>query len=102
MTGIVVIVLDQVYDVRHGQHAGKLGPFAIPQGSGYHICNGVDGLERNRISSQTIEQRALKGLFHVQLGVENDKPAADWECVVECAALEDVVNRVQSDVMRSL
>ena len=52
--------------------------------------------------TQTIEQRALKGLFHVQLGVENDKPAADWECVVECAALEDVVNRVQSDVVRSL
>ena len=24
MTGIVIIVLDQVYDVRHGQHAGKL------------------------------------------------------------------------------
>lgn len=54
------------------------------------------------MNERTVEQEALQGLLYVEFRVKYDEPEADGECVVACAAFEEVADGVEGGVVRFL
>lgn len=51
------------------------------------------------VQERTIEEETLQGLLYVELGVKDDEPEADGECVVAGASLEEVADGGQGGVV---
>jgi len=78
-----VVVLDEVDDVEDGEHSGEDRLFAVPEGRG----------------DDAVEQETLESLLHTELGVEDDEPKRDGECVVRGVVLEEGTDASEGGVV---